>query len=110
MRQRILRITFGGVLISGILLAASDGAMFPWPNLFGLLLTASAALMAPGLNSREEGTHKTQSAPRLRMVSSNAPCSLNFQDGANSSNKAALRRLPKETAPDWFRSAGSRVG
>lgn len=109
MRQQVLTITFGGVLITGILLAASDGAMFPWPNLLGLLLTASAALMAPGLNNREEAAHKIQPTSHLRMVSSNVAFDLNFQESPNSSNKVSLHRLPQETAPDWFQSAGRRV-
>jgi len=100
MKQRILMMTFGVLLISGILLAASDGALFPWPNITGLLLTASAALMVPALNSREEAADRSCSAPRLRMVSSNAPRSLNFQKDANSRNKAALSEMPKDTAAD----------
>jgi len=100
MKERILMMTFGVLLISGILLAASDGVLFPWPNITGLILTASAALMVPGLSRREEAADRLRSAPRLRMVSSNAPGSLNFQEGANSRNKAVLSEMPKDTASD----------
>ena len=100
MKQRSLIMSFGVLLISGILLAASDGTLFPWPNILGVLLTASAALMVPGLNRGDEAAHRTQPAPHLRMVSSNAPRSLNFQEGANSRNKAALSEMPKDTAAD----------
>jgi len=109
MKQRILIMSFGILLISGILLAASDGTLFPWPNILGVLLTASAALMVPGLNRGDEAAHRTQPAPHLRMVSSNALCSLNFQKGEKGPDKTVLSGLSKETAADSVCSAAKRA-
>lgn len=50
MKQQIFILIFGLLLLSGIILAGSDGTLFPWPNILGLLLAASAVFISRKLN------------------------------------------------------------
>jgi len=50
MKARLLIFIFGLLFLSGIMLAGSDGAFFPWPNVLGLLLTATAGFISSRLN------------------------------------------------------------
>ncbi len=50
MKQHIFIIIFGLMLIFGIILAGSDGALFPWPNILGLFITVTAVFISHKLD------------------------------------------------------------
>ena len=55
MTTRMRATIFGALFITGLLVASSDGGMFPYLNLAGMVVAGVGAVFIPSLEELERG-------------------------------------------------------